>query len=72
VRARAVARGMIERKRGGIVNIASIGGPGAVARPGPYCASKAGLIELTRVMALELARHNVQVKALFRTTSPSR
>lgn len=55
---------MIERKRGGIVNIASIGAPGAVARPGPYCASKAGLIQLTRVTALEPARQNVQVKAL--------
>jgi len=62
--ASAVARGMIERKRGCIVNIASIGGLGAVARLGPYCASKAGLIQLTRVMALELARHNVQVNAL--------
>ena len=62
--ARAVARGMIERKRGRIVNIASIGGLGAVARLGPYCASKAGLIQLTKVMALELARHNVQVNAL--------
>jgi len=62
--ARAVARGMIERKRGRIVNIASIGGLGAVARLAPYCASKAGLIQLTRVMALELARHNVQVNAL--------
>jgi len=62
--ARAVARGMIERKRGRIVNIASIGGLGAVARLGPYCASKAGLIQLTKVMALELARHNVQVNAV--------
>ena len=62
--ARAVARGMIERKRGRIVNIASIGGLGPVARLGPYCASKAGLIQLTKVMALELARHNVQVNAL--------
>src|SRR3990167_851806 len=69
--ARAGARGMIERKRGRIVNIASIGGLGAVARLGPYCVSKAALIQLTRVMALELARHNVQVNALcpgyFRT-----
>ncbi|MEK7444055.1 MAG: SDR family NAD(P)-dependent oxidoreductase [candidate division NC10 bacterium] len=62
--ARAVARGMIERKRGRIVNVASIGGLGPVARLGPYCASKAGLIQLTKVMALELARHNVQVNAL--------
>jgi len=62
--ARAVARGMIERKRGRIVNVASIGALTPFARLAPYCASKAGLVQLTKVMALELARHNVQVNAL--------
>jgi 2-deoxy-D-gluconate 3-dehydrogenase len=62
--AAAVARGMIQRRRGRIVNIASIGGLGAVPKLGPYCAAKAALVHLTRVMALELARHNVQVNAL--------
>jgi NAD(P)-dependent dehydrogenase (short-subunit alcohol dehydrogenase family) len=69
--ARAVARGMVERRRGRIINIASIAGLAPVPRLGPYCVSKAALIQLTRVMALELARHNVQVNALcpgyFRT-----
>ncbi|CAN0495153.1 unnamed protein product, partial [Discosporangium mesarthrocarpum] len=36
-----------------------------------YCASKAGLVHLTRVLALEWARHNIRVNALcpgyFRT-----
>ena len=69
--AQTVARGMVERRRGRIINIASIGGLTPVSRLGPYCVSKAGLIQLTRAMALELARHNVQVNALcpgyFRT-----
>ncbi len=62
--AREAARAMVERRRGRIVNIASIGALTPIARLGPYCASKAGLLQLTRVMAVELARHNVQVNAV--------
>ncbi|MBI2217139.1 MAG: SDR family oxidoreductase [Candidatus Rokubacteria bacterium] len=60
----AVARGMIARRRGRIVNVASIGGLTPLARMAPYCAAKAGLVQLTRVMALELARHGVQVNCV--------
>jgi NAD(P)-dependent dehydrogenase (short-subunit alcohol dehydrogenase family) len=60
----AVARGMIARRRGRIINVASIGAMRPLARMGPYCAAKAGLVQLTRVMALELARHGVQVNCL--------
>ncbi len=62
--ARSVARAMIARRQGRIINIASIAALTPVARLAPYCASKAGLVQLTRVMALELARHNVQVNAV--------
>lgn len=62
--ARAVACRMVAGGGGRIVNVASIGALTPFARLGPYCASKAGLVQLTRVMALELARHNVQVNAL--------
>jgi NAD(P)-dependent dehydrogenase (short-subunit alcohol dehydrogenase family) len=62
--ARAAARSMVERRRGRIINVASIGGITPLARMAPYCASKAALVQLTRVMALELARHNVQVNAI--------
>jgi NAD(P)-dependent dehydrogenase (short-subunit alcohol dehydrogenase family) len=55
---------MVERKRGRIINVASIGGLRPISRLAPYCVSKAGLVQLTRVMALELARHNVQVNAV--------
>lgn len=49
---------------GAIVNIASITGERVAGGVAPYCASKAGLIHLTRAMALELARHRIRVNAL--------
>lgn len=49
---------------GAIVNIASITGERVAGAVAPYCASKAGLIHLTRAMALELARHRIRVNAL--------
>lgn len=59
------ARRMVAAQRpGAIVNIASITGERVAAAVAPYCASKAGLIHLTRAMALELARHGVRVNAL--------
>src|SRR6266403_1871819 len=60
----AVLRGMIERKRGKIVHIASL--LSELARPTvvPYTAAKGGVRQLTRGMAVELAQHNIQVNAI--------
>ncbi|MGH6902388.1 MAG: SDR family NAD(P)-dependent oxidoreductase [Geminicoccaceae bacterium] len=49
---------------GSIVNIASVLAQGVVGHLAPYAASKGGLWQLTRAMALELARHDVRVNAL--------
>jgi NAD(P)-dependent dehydrogenase (short-subunit alcohol dehydrogenase family) len=49
---------------GAIVNIASIMGVGGANQLAPYCASKGGLINLTRALAVELARHDIRVNAL--------
>jgi NAD(P)-dependent dehydrogenase (short-subunit alcohol dehydrogenase family) len=52
------------RRPGAIVNIASITGERVAGGVAPYCASKSGLLHLTRAMALELARHGIRVNAL--------
>jgi len=49
---------------GAVVNIASITGITAPATIAPYAVSKAGLIQLTRVLAREWARYNIRVNAL--------
>lgn len=60
-----VARRMIARGQGGnIVNIASVVGFGVMKFISPYAISKAGIIQATRVMALELAPNNIRVNAL--------
>ena len=60
----AVLPGMIERRRGKIIHIASL--MSELARPTviPYTAAKGGVRQLTRGMAVELAPHNVQVNAI--------
>jgi NAD(P)-dependent dehydrogenase (short-subunit alcohol dehydrogenase family) len=59
------ARRLVAAKRpGSIVNIASIIGERVAGGVVGYCASKAGVIHLTRAMALELARHGIRVNAL--------
>lgn len=58
-----VAPMMIEAGGGSIINTASIGAFIAASSAG-YCASKAGLVGLTKVAAVELARHNIRVNTL--------
>lgn len=52
---------MMHRKSGVIVNIASSSGKKPYAQQGPYCAMKAAVISLSKVMALELRGHGVRV-----------
>jgi NAD(P)-dependent dehydrogenase (short-subunit alcohol dehydrogenase family) len=63
--AQAAAKAMIAAGTGGtVVNIASIVGLRVAGQVAAYAASKAGLIQLTRAMALEWARHSIRVNAL--------
>ena len=60
-----MARRMIARKQeGNIVNIASVLGFGVMKFLSPYTISKAGIIQATKVMALELASTRVTVNAV--------
>jgi len=60
-----MARRMIARGAGGsIINISSILGIRVIGHVPSYCASKGGLIHLTKAMGLELARHGIRVNAL--------
>lgn len=61
----AVARRMVAAGKGGvIVNVASILAARVIPGVASYSAAKAGLVHLTRQMAVELARHRIRVNAL--------
>ncbi len=60
-----VAQRMIAREvRGSIVNVSSMAAFQALANHAAYCASKAGLDQLTRVMAVELGAHGIRVNSV--------
>ena len=58
------ARRMSKNGGGSIINISSVLGQQVIGQLASYCASKAGLIHLTKAMGLELARAGVRVNAI--------
>ena len=63
--AQAAARRMVENKvKGSVVNIASILGLRVAGAVAPYAISKAGVIQMTKALALEWARYGIRVNAL--------
>jgi NAD(P)-dependent dehydrogenase (short-subunit alcohol dehydrogenase family) len=60
----AAGRVMAEQRQGKIINILSIGATTGLPRFIAYCAAKGGLLQVTRVLAQELADSNVQVNAI--------
>ncbi len=57
----AVLQHMMPRRSGTIINIASSSGKKPYKHQGPYCAMKAAVISLSKVMALELRDHGIRV-----------
>jgi NAD(P)-dependent dehydrogenase (short-subunit alcohol dehydrogenase family) len=55
---------MLGRRRGKVINVASVLATRVARFMSPYSASKAGLVQLTRTLALEWIRSNVQVNAI--------
>ena len=60
----AVARAMVKTGGGAIVNMSSVNGVMAIPSIASYNASKGGVNQLTRVMALALADHHIRVNAV--------
>jgi len=62
--ARAVAPYMKEQRYGRVINLASMLALTALPERSAYCSSKGGVIQLTKVLALEWAPYNINVNAL--------
>jgi len=62
--AQAVGRQMIKQKYGKIINIASTGAHRGLSGLAAYCASKGGVVALTKALAVEWAQHNINVNSV--------
>ena len=62
--AQAAGKVMTSQKRGNIINIASTAALKADTGMGAYCIAKAGVVMLTKVLALELGQYNIRVNAV--------
>ena len=65
---RAILPGMIERKTGDIINVASTAGQKGAPVTSAYSASKFGVLGLTESLMLEVRKHNIRVSALTPST----
>ena len=60
----AVGKLMIRQGRGKIINMASVGGVVGFPRMVAYCVAKGGILQLTKVLALDWVKYNIQVNAI--------
>jgi len=62
--AQAAGKVMIGQKKGKIINISSDAGTVGLPRRAAYCSSKGAITQLTKVLAIEWAQHNINVNAV--------
>jgi 2-dehydro-3-deoxy-D-gluconate 5-dehydrogenase len=62
--AQAVGKQMIKQQFGKIINVSSIAGLSGYASSVAYSASKAGVISITKTLAAEWGKHNIQINAI--------
>ena len=65
--AQAVGKVMIQQKKGKIINVSSQAGSVGLLQRAAYCSSKGGVNQLTRVLAIEWAKYNINVNAVAPT-----
>ena len=61
---KVVGKHMVERQNGKIINISSALGIFGARDAGAYCASKGGVIQLTKALAIEWAKYNINVNSI--------
>lgn len=61
---KVIGEQMVKQRKGKIINIASMGSFFGISRSSAYCASKGGVAQLTKVLAIEWAPYNVNVNAI--------
>ena len=62
--AQAVLPHMINRNYGRVINISSVAGLTGLEKQSAYCASKAAVIALTKCLAMEMGRYNININAI--------
>lgn len=62
--AQAVGKVMIRQKRGKIINIGSLTSKVALPNMAPYAATRGGILQLTKTLAVEWAKYNINVNAI--------
>ncbi len=65
--AQAVGKVMIRQQRGKIINVSSQAGSVGLIKRAAYCSSKGAVNQLTRVLAVEWAKHKINVNAIAPT-----
>ena len=55
---------MVDRGKGNIINVATTLAFKALPENGTYCIAKAGVVMLTKVLAVELAKYNIRANAI--------